>query len=150
MLKSEGSNCSQIDNSSDWTEIMRQLNLKAIKSRAPPIAYYTASANDTIRFRRQIRVSKHLCSEGRGYVCHRPAATGHGQEKDGKVVIQYKMMFRSEGKNVCLSVHQGCYLSTLGEEDITYESAATMSVTACAQVCYGQATKHLFMAIEVC
>ena len=100
MLKSEGSECPPIDNSSDWTEIMRQLNLKAIQSRSPPIAYYTASANDTIRFRRQIRVSKHLCSEGRGYVCHRPAATGHGQEKEGNVMIQYKMMFRSEGEKI--------------------------------------------------
>ena len=88
MLKSEGSECPPIDNSSDWTEIMRQLNLKAIQSRSPPIAYYTARADDSIRFRRQIRVSKHLCSEGRGYVCHRPAATGHGQEKDGNVMIQ--------------------------------------------------------------
>ena len=85
MLKYERSDCPPIDNSSDWTEIMRQLNLKAIQSRAPPIAYYTASAGDSIRFRRQTRVSKHLCSEGRGYVCHRPAATGHAQEKDGSV-----------------------------------------------------------------
>ena len=102
MLKPEGSDCPPIDNSSDWTEIMRQLNLKAIQSRAPPIAYYTASANDSIRFRRQTRVSKHLCSKGRGYVCHRPAATGHGQEKDGNVVIQLQDRYSSRGEK-CLS-----------------------------------------------